>query len=612
MSLEQLANLERKYNEYAILNEALSVSNVRDLPKSRSILTPITKEMIADYNTHLDKYTQAAGTPMYQLPSETAIELEEIPERIDITARPKKTDARNRAKVQEYSTTIERLRTDIQDLEDYARTTESDFLNGTLVMSEERYVELQYSIIDEISKRSRGLAVLEQRIANIGIIGTQQIEEASERSAEIDNAERRNREKLKTYAEEVRSLNNGLKLQEQGPNESNEEYAQRIENLREIVEPARIKVNAESNVIANFKKNMKEVTRDEFIIQEILSAIGIETAFNTNKIFPALKKKILETYGYNNPNINADILTDTIRNYLSGDFKRISIGNDAPMIELKNPDFTEAEAEAKEEGDEEGNILEFIPPQSQEPLYFIKFEYKVKKAGNPKPVIMFSKRREQGTFRRITESNRHAVDQLTEGNLSEIEKKLKKDNKYRQSEDALYGMLKNKQGGESRSVSNILGWGIEPEKIPLKAKLGKINILPQKLFYNNILILKDNKNNNIKEIPNIKVSDKFAKLIFRILKSEKISDGDVAHLSTPEQSLYNLIIKIAELHKTLPHTSEATVQKLKHDLSLIEGEIEAGNDNPLLIRDAKKIVEKLYRFDIISFSDAKNYNKQFN
>lgn len=600
MSLKQLADLERKYNEYAILNEALSVSNVRDLPKSRSILTPITKEMIADYNKHLESYSQAEGTPMYQLPD---IELEDVPPPID-TDRSRRQIERYRRQEVNYKNDIDYLKTEVAELTGALRDLHAGYANGEIVMTAQRYADLVHEYETELQTRLGTIDDMEFRMLNMRVTERQFMEDRAERGREQDAVRLANRNKLRAYREEANTLNQGLKLQEQGPNESNEEYAQRIENLKEIVEPARIKVNAETNVINTFKKNMKEITRDDFIIQEVLSKLGIEKAFDANKIFPALKKKILETYGYNNESINSDILVDTIQNFLHGDYKVISLGDTSvnKMLELKDP-----------EQDESG-ILKYTNPITRDTLYFIKYKGEKRTAGkDSKPIAMYSETPDQGSFQRITKSNLAYVNAITGGKVEEILAKMDLDDTYRKSSGALYGDKLNKENtGPSYSVSNIAGWGIQPEKIPLKAKLGKINILPQKLFYNNILILKDNKNNNIKEIPNIKVSDKFTKLIFRILKGENISEADVAHLTTSEQTLYNLIVRIAELHKTLPHTGDKTIQKLKHELTLIEGEIEAGNDNPQLIKDAKRIVEKLYRFDIISFSDAKNYNKQFN
>ncbi len=604
MSLEQLANEQRKYNEYAILNEALSVSNVKNIPKSRSIITPITKEMIKDYNDKLDAYSQKAGTPQFQIPN---IDLEDQPEYLEIPSHKiRRTNVRYRQRVHEYSTEIERLRNEIMELEDYLRNSDADYTSGVLIISAERHVELQNEIAREIDQRSAGITELERRIHVMTTTGIQQEDQALEQNARADIVKRQNREKLRNYAEEARALNQSLKLEAQGPNESNEEYAERIENLKYIVEPERLKSSAESEVIKIFKKNMKDIIRNEYIIQEVLSDIGIDNAFSINKIFSAFKKKMLETYGYNNESIDADLIADTITTILTGDFKSVELGKDREEIK----DIREEEGYVEIE-DEEGDVLEY--EKDGESLWFLLYvNNKGGKGKSARPFIMFSESDIKGTFRPIEKTDVKTVLRISrKPSLEALYQDLVANEMIPHTSGALYGPKQGKHGVD-KSKRNIVGWGVMPASIPDKAKLGKLMIHPKKLFYNNMLVIKDHNGGNIKGIPNLNVSEDLVKLLFRILKNESVTEVDIKNLKTPEQNLYNLIIKIAELHKTHPHTGNKTVEELKNKLSLIEGEIEAGNDNKSLIKDAEHILDKLYKFGVIAKKDAINYLKQLN
>ena len=59
---------ERKYMELAILNQQNSVANVTNLPKSKTIITPMSKEMIQDYKDTLEAYGKKGGEALYDIP----------------------------------------------------------------------------------------------------------------------------------------------------------------------------------------------------------------------------------------------------------------------------------------------------------------------------------------------------------------------------------------------------------------------------------------------------------------------------------------------------------------------------------------------------------------
>ena len=225
---------------------------------------------------------------------------------------------------------------------------------------------------------------------------------------------------------------------------------------------------------------------------------------------------------------------------------------------------------------------------------------------------MFSESDRKGTFRPIEKSDVKTVLRISrKPSLEALYNDLVANEMIPHTSGALYGPKQGKHGVD-KSKRNIVGWGVMPASIPDKSKFGKLMIHPKKLFYNNMLVIKDHNGGNIKGIPNLNVSEDLVKLLFRILKNESVTEVDIKNLKTPEQNLYNLIIKIAELHKTHPHTGNKTVEELKNKLSLIEGEIEAGNDNRSLIKDAEHILDKLYKFGVIAKKDAINYLKQLN
>jgi hypothetical protein len=53
------------------------------------------------------------------------------------------------------------------------------------------------------------------------------------------------------------------------------------------------------------------------------------------------------------------------------------------------------------------------------------------------------------------------------------------------------------------------------------------------------------------------------------------------------------------------------VEKLKNQLKLVEGEIQAGNNNKLLIDELKTILNKLYLLGVVSLVAVRKHLKQF-
>ena len=118
---------------------------------------------------------------------------------------------------------------------------------------------------------------------------------------------------------------------------------------------------------------------------------------------------------------------------------------------------------------------------------------------------------------------------------------------------------------------------------------------------------------NIPTFKSHKVSDDFVKLIMMIIQDKKPTKYQVENLSNDEQSLYHraLALGLLHKHKAIPKVGDGIVEDLKHKLKLIEEEIDAGNDNPLLINEMKNVLYHMVDLKMISVLGAKKHLKQF-
>ena len=124
--------------------------------------------------------------------------------------------------------------------------------------------------------------------------------------------------------------------------------------------------------------------------------------------------------------------------------------------------------------------------------------------------------------------------------------------------------------------------------------------------------MKDKSLHSIEGLKNAKVSDKFVEIIMNIVSGKDVPKHIISSLSSVEKELYNQIIHISGLNKHLHHTgSDDIVKGLKNRMVLIEGEIEAGNNNKELLVELRDVLMKLYHYGAISLISAKKYLQQF-
>jgi hypothetical protein len=86
-------------------------------------------------------------------------------------------------------------------------------------------------------------------------------------------------------------------------------------------------------------------------------------------------------------------------------------------------------------------------------------------------------------------------------------------------------------------VDGIVGFGIINDNIPKQVNFGKNIILLNKLYYKNILSVKDKNLHAVQYLPNVKVSDNFVNIIFSMTKNKQPSKETISTLSTDEQHL---------------------------------------------------------------------------
>jgi len=166
----------------------------------------------------------------------------------------------------------------------------------------------------------------------------------------------------------------------------------------------------------------------------------------------------------------------------------------------------------------------------------------------------------------------------------------------------------------------MVGAGLLPHKevITKHANFGKNIILLDKLYYKNVLSIKDKRMHSVEHLPNVKVSDTLADIIISMCKNEHPTKQTLDTLSSDERKLFDLLLYVSGLRKSrhvnkIENTSakDANIKELKKRFKTVEAEIQAGNNNPVVKAELKEIINKLVLYNVISQNNGKKYLQQF-
>ena len=442
---------------------------------------------------------------------------------------------------------------------------------------------------------------------------------------------KRNADKVNAYSNELSSLNRGQFRMDKRPDESDDEFVQRLKDVGETeYEESDQYDSAYLSNMTQFKTNMKNITRDEALIDSLLRSMSPEELFKLNQKFPLYKSEFLKIYGAFNKTINYEDVVETIKIFLVKG--SLNVGSDrnntAPQILQGNELVAGKFTYSKHAND----TLAIQNIENQNILYLKVSKTTDNKGLLKRHLVLASKTGDKGSFVSIgmrmsaqraqnnpDESLKHLFVDYLEINSADSEKIF---NKTRPSLEDIANFVKHYVKDtpfielhevERRNQGKIYGYGIQPnEELPKHCAFGKVIIELDKLYYKNILAVKDKKLRNISGFKNTPVSDDFVEIIMNMCRDSTMpKKSEISGLSGPNTELWNLLIHYSGLHKSNVDTSKnETIKNLKERLQLVEGEIEAGNDNDEVVDELRSILMKLKNLDVITSYQAINHFKQ--
>ena len=455
--------------------------------------------------------------------------------------------------------------------------------------------------------------------------------------AETKRIAKVNQERIRKHQDVLNTLNSGAFKMEQAQGESEEEYLKRLDDTASEPYNENMYFNASIDSIEKLKKNMKDVTTNLSLAEGVVVNLKPEERFLVNKYWGDIKFKLLRIYGYNNKSISSVDYIETIDKILNEKETGLKIPSGV-VEESKGEELTsfsgnKIETLADYDIIQQGNIIKVTSNITNKTIYIKLGE--ISSSSKRKKVVLISFTDDLGSFNVLLEPHSTNVNQKERERLKLIDFKALEIILGASSRDILrelfniteitanttikiWDYLADRYTLETNSrkvpikneavKNNLVGWGVNnDEDIPKIADLGNVMILLHKLYYKSTLSIKDSKNHNIQGFPAVKVSEPFVNIVMKLFNGEKIKKHDINILPSGELELYNRLMYISGLKHTNETSIQTSIDEIKNRIELVEGEIEAGNNNREYLAELSSLLNKLVNFGVITRSQMKKH-----
>jgi hypothetical protein len=500
----------------------------------------------------------------------------------------------------------------------------------------------------QIATLKKDIATLLTEVKNIQNVDIPPLETALEQSEKdiemlkdnikeneiiVRDQEKENKQKLKEYQDTFNIMNKNRYQVTQDPTETDADFIARIQSLEKLAfDPNIFKDRAATEGNKKFMKNLKDITRDEVKISEIVKSFtSPEEVFLINSNWSYILNRLKSVFGVNNPAISANDYNIQINEQLNeiqsgktpitvvaptpGASSTTASATAPTGVALTNLDHTDGTLSDFVIGIENNSL--FIRNIAENKAIYIKIANK----NGLKHILFSNSTSDEGNFRAFKFIGNDSFSFKKMLSTLKLDEKLNKDIKIRlfgtnKVKEDLYDFLQTTYKLTSETAKPfiesgkvIMGYGLKTESIPDICHFGKNIILLKKLYYNNILSVKNKKMHAIEYFTNVKVSDNFVDVILQMCKNSK---PNINNLTQDEKQLLDTLLHVCGIKSSANSSKkDDVINELKNKFKLAEGQIRAGNNNPLVIKELKDILKKLTLYNVVTLKNSKDYLKQF-
>ena len=263
--------------------------------RPKKIQSEVTEEMIKDYQQESKKPVEINGKLYKFVPPDLDLDLEEVPPNLPPEGI---LNRRNDKEIQRLRLQYNQISPEIQLIMQQIEKNADDYNKGKINVDD--YTSNNAFLMDAFEQRKAQGKYLSDSIDQLFNEEMRYKEEKTEREAQIDRIKKSNAQKLSAYEEALRLRNTGQEVAQQ-PDESDEDYAQRMIDVgHETLDPEDVKLDAQLYLYNNLKDKFGEFiepNKVEWVLNTLVQEEGYEFLQKLKDRWPAVSKKIKETFG---------------------------------------------------------------------------------------------------------------------------------------------------------------------------------------------------------------------------------------------------------------------------------------------------------------------------
>jgi len=286
----------------------------------KEIKSEVTQEMIKDFQNEISKPVEINGTFYKFRPPNVNITLKDVPPPFPSEAEYKRaietmfnSELKTRADIERRRVIITTALNRTRDLYNDSR------------MTREEYYKAMDNYDDLLGQLEEASDANEATMASLRKDYDMYEELKLAHDTQVTQITKENQKSLASYEDELKSRNTGLEVAQQ-EGESDEDYAQRLlDTAQQTVDPAQVEAQAKLFLYNTMKDRMAELMppyKAEAVLNTIVQAGGHEKLQVIKDSWPSVKKLLVDTFGDVKRVENTDNIAQLMYNYSMKPFVR--------------------------------------------------------------------------------------------------------------------------------------------------------------------------------------------------------------------------------------------------------------------------------------------------